>query len=557
MKKIFTTLLIFTFAVSAYSQQYPLFSHYVLNCFGYNPAVAGLTDRGEIKLTYRTQWVDLEEAPETRIATGQGKIKNTSIGIGGYMYKDTGGKLERQGGNLALAYGLKLSENAILSVGLSGGLYQMNLDRDFNVTNEDDPRLADATGGMWFTDFSGGVMLKTGKAYVGLSVPQIFEPNFNFENVAETGAKNELARHYYLMGGYRMPVKPNIIEFEPSALIKVVDKTPVQFEVTGRVLLKNMFWVGASYRSDKTAAFLAGIEWKDFEIGYAFDAATSDLRRVSSGTHEITLGVRFGKGKDRDGDGIPDHKDKCPDEPGTEENDGCPEEEAIADNEEEEEETDGMEDDDHDGIRNDVDKCPRIPGTASNGGCPIDDRDRDGIVDHMDKCPDIPGALVTEGCPAEDTDEDGLVDALDKCPTEPGPAYTKGCPIEGASGEVNPLVKNLMANIPIRNVYFDTDKDFIRKQYFSDLNQLAKFLVENKEIKVSLSGHADERNSLEYNIDLSKRRVESVLFYLLNRDVNREQLIAEYYGETRPADVRKGEASFQLNRRVELQFVIE
>ncbi|MFM6923884.1 MAG: thrombospondin type 3 repeat-containing protein [Ferruginibacter sp.] len=73
---------------------------------------------------------------------------------------------------------------------------------------------------------------------------------------------------------------------------------------------------------------------------------------------------------------------------------------------------------DGDGILDSLDKCPDVAGLASLQGCP--DRDGDGITDAEDKCPDVPGLARYQGCPIPDTDKDGINDEVDKCPTVPG-----------------------------------------------------------------------------------------------------------------------------------------
>ncbi len=129
---------------------------------------------------------------------------------------------------------------------------------------------------------------------------------------------------------------------------------------------------------------------------------------------------------DRDGDGIPDHSDACPDEPedfdGFEDEDGCPEP-----------------DNDRDGVPDAQDRCPNVPGPASNQGCPSEDRDGDGIPDHLDRCPDdaedVDGYMDEDGCPDPDNDGDGLVDSVDRCPNEAGPLENQGCPVTDRDGD--------------------------------------------------------------------------------------------------------------------------
>lgn len=117
------------------------------------------------------------------------------------------------------------------------------------------------------------------------------------------------------------------------------------------------------------------------------------------------LNLTFRGKKDRDGDGIADKRDECPDTPGLKEFNGCPD-------------TDG------DGIPDKDDSCPDVPGVKELNGCP--DADGDGITDASDECPDVAGLKVFNGCP--DTDGDSIVDALDSCVDVAGLAEFNGCP---------------------------------------------------------------------------------------------------------------------------------
>jgi outer membrane protein OmpA-like peptidoglycan-associated protein len=130
---------------------------------------------------------------------------------------------------------------------------------------------------------------------------------------------------------------------------------------------------------------------------------------------------------DRDGDGIPDGVDACPDDPedkdGFQDEDGCPDP-----------------DNDGDGIPDALDKCPNEPedkdGFQDADGCPDPDNDGDGIPDTIDKCPNDPedkdGFEDEDGCPDLDNDGDGFPDAVDKCPNDPetvnGFEDDDGCP---------------------------------------------------------------------------------------------------------------------------------
>jgi OmpA-OmpF porin, OOP family len=161
------------------------------------------------------------------------------------------------------------------------------------------------------------------------------------------------------------------------------------------------------------------------------------IENRSGWQHGLGLVLNFGE-PDRDGDGISDKEDVCPDVPGLKALKGCPDRDGdgISDNADVCPDVAGLAnlmgcpDRDGDGIADGDDKCPDLKGPAATLGCP--DRDSDGVMDTEDECPDVPGIAAMKGCP--DTDNDGITDAKDKCPREAGPAATMGCPDRDGDG---------------------------------------------------------------------------------------------------------------------------
>ncbi|MEM7605696.1 MAG: OmpA family protein, partial [Myxococcota bacterium] len=127
---------------------------------------------------------------------------------------------------------------------------------------------------------------------------------------------------------------------------------------------------------------------------------------------------------DRDGDGLADDVDACPDEPedfdGFEDGDGCPDDQ----------------DTDSDGVPDAIDLCVTdaedADGQQDSDGCPDLDDDLDGIPDEADRCrvdaEDRDGWRDEDGCPDPDNDGDSILDTDDRCPDEPGPEAEGGCP---------------------------------------------------------------------------------------------------------------------------------
>ncbi len=254
---------------------------------------------------------------------------------------------------------------------------------------------------------------------------------------------------------------------------------------------------------------------------------------------------------DNDGDGIPDVEDECPDEPededGFEDADGCPDP-----------------DNDGDGIPDVEDKCPDEPededGDRDDDGCPEDpaDSDNDGIVDSEDECPDEPededGFEDADGCPDPDNDGDGIPDVDDECPLEKevknGFEDEDGCPDEE-------LARVDEKRIEItENIHFRTDSDeIVGRRSFDTLDAVSSILTSRLDIRVRIEGHTDSRGGRRHNLQLSRRRARSVKRYLVERGIDADRIETEGYGENKPIASNQTEEGRAENRRVEFHII--
>ena len=118
-------------------------------------------------------------------------------------------------------------------------------------------------------------------------------------------------------------------------------------------------------------------------------------------------------------------------------------------------------------------------------------------------------------------------------------------------------------SIVLENIYYDLDKAEIRSDAALELDKLVTILEDNPEIKIELSSHTDSRQTVAYNDDLSKRRAQSAVDYIISNGIDAGRLIARGYGESQlltsddeinkiPAEEAK-EAAHQRNRRTEFK----
>ena len=253
---------------------------------------------------------------------------------------------------------------------------------------------------------------------------------------------------------------------------------------------------------------------------------------------------------DRDADGIVDHLDSCPDIKGMASAKGCPDidGDGITDNDDQCPDVfgtaamKGCPDKDGDGITDKDDKCPDEAGTVAMNGCP--DKDNDGIADPDDDCPETAGTPEMHGCP--DKDGDNVADKEDKCPDVAGIIANKGCP------EVKEEVKKVLATA-LQGIQFETGKDIIRSSSFPILNKVVKVLNEHPEYKLSIEGHTDNQGDAARNMDLSDRRANSVMKYLISKKIDAGRLRAQGFGETVPVETNDTDAGRAKNRRVEFK----
>jgi outer membrane protein OmpA-like peptidoglycan-associated protein len=266
---------------------------------------------------------------------------------------------------------------------------------------------------------------------------------------------------------------------------------------------------------------------------------------------------------DRDGDGIKDTLDKCPDDPedfdGFEDADGCPDpdndRDGVPDSDDKCPNLPGPPPDgcpvssggdrDGDGIPDDVDKCPDDPedfdGFEDADGCPDPDNDHDGIPDVDDLCPNDPedkdGFEDADGCPDPDNDKDGILDKNDKCPNEPetynGFQDEDGCPDRGRVVVTGTAIELLDA------IEFTADTANLKKTALPILDLVVATLKGNPRlVLVEVQGHAT-RGDAKRSMALSTARANAVVSYLVGRGIGATRLTAQGYGDTQPRDRTK------------------
>ena len=320
MKKLGYILVFLALEQISVAQQLPLYSQYLYNKFLINPAHAGSDGYASINLTAREQWIGYDGAPKTyslsiqfrRLKRGY-KLQKTifnntryrpktdgKIGLGGYIFSDRNGIVQRTGFQMTYSYHMWIQDYTQLSFGLALEGYHFIVKSDLSSFEDpDDPWLNNnLRKGVFVPDADFGVYLLNPRYDVGFSCQQLFGSAAKIGEYAYN--KFKMYRHYYLFGSYSFRTDVRT-ELEPSALLKMSELLRPQADIGLTYVYDRTFWTGLTYRTG--GAIIANFRFKfvpsnvkltSVYFGYAFDFTTNKIQKATYGTHEITIALKFG-----------------------------------------------------------------------------------------------------------------------------------------------------------------------------------------------------------------------------------------------------------------------
>ncbi len=277
------------------AQQLPQYSQYMLNEMAINPAVAGKDDYADVRSNSRYQWVGITDAPRTYMLTAHGPIKGKNMGLGMNLYTDIVGPTRRTGISLAYAYHLKLKKDIHLSMGLSAGVLQWGIDGSKLTLHDDgDQSLLNTYQTTYVPDFGAGLYFhKKDRFYLGIAVPQLYQsPIALYSGSSKT---SKLVSHFNINGAYKFDLGDDF-KIEPSFLVKYEMPAPPKIDAGLRFIYKGQIWIGGAYRHNDAFTALVGFMYKNYlMIGYSYDYTTTNIKKYTSGTHELMLGIHFSR----------------------------------------------------------------------------------------------------------------------------------------------------------------------------------------------------------------------------------------------------------------------
>ncbi|MUP42126.1 PorP/SprF family type IX secretion system membrane protein [Christiangramia aestuarii] len=313
-------LLLFNFSAIKAQEVIPTYSDYLTdNLYLIHPSMAGASNYDQIRLTGRTQWFDVQDAPNLQTLAFNSRV-GEKIGLGGIAFRDENGNFSKVGAYATFAYHLMFSRSTAdlnqLSFGISGGIIQHRLDT--SGFSRFDPILGQSTNDI-FANMDLGISYYVRDLYFHFAAKNILTVQ---RDLFYSDAVPSNMRKYLFSAGYVFTLNPNDPwDFEPSILLQAREATN---EMAVDANLKAYYevdfgdvWGGISYRNSfesteytsegeevrrqqlRYITPFVGVDYKKFVFGYTFSYQLNSLVLSNGGFHQITLGYNFGESRER------------------------------------------------------------------------------------------------------------------------------------------------------------------------------------------------------------------------------------------------------------------
>ena len=329
MKSFFkrsATMLMLGVGTVAHAQQNIQFTQYIFNSMSVNPAYTGYKEEWFGQLGLRSQWVGLEGAPETGTVSIDGVADpyHRRHGVGLQATVDRLGPQSATSVYANYAFRLRLNEEDTqrLSFGVGAGVTQYSLDGNkLNPNDQVDGILPPGRISNFIPDVRFGIYYYNPRWYAGVSVMDLLSGDqsnniFWWDNTTTDNIRRR--RHVYFIGGALIDFNSGL-KLRPSLLVKEDFKGPTSMDVNAMFIFDNRFWIGGGWRTGVTvfkreynrvsgnslnrrnavAAIAQLYVTPQLRVGYSYDYILSQLNSVQNGSHEITLGITFGRRANR------------------------------------------------------------------------------------------------------------------------------------------------------------------------------------------------------------------------------------------------------------------
>ncbi|WP_435261649.1 PorP/SprF family type IX secretion system membrane protein [Tenacibaculum sp. nBUS_03] len=291
MKKQFY-ILFFLASLSVIAQNtadYTVFS-YNLNLA--NPAFVGKNEKIQLTTNYKKVWAGIENSLSTSVVSFSGPFNN-GIGLGITILRDHFYLFNETIASVEASYSVQINDRNSFLFGIKaqGAFFNADLNT-INTQTANDP-LFTSTINNFRPNFSLGIALKNEKYFAHIALLDVLE------NSRFSGNSNLISNQSHLKinagGGFYSSLSDNL-KLTSTALIRIIEGTPLSFDLTSMLEINKQFDIGFTYRWNNAVMgniLIEATSWA--QLGYSYGFSINDIAKYNNGTHEFFLRIYFNK----------------------------------------------------------------------------------------------------------------------------------------------------------------------------------------------------------------------------------------------------------------------
>ena len=331
MKFLYSIIIFIFLSLSGWCQAKPSYTQYILNNYILNPAITGIENYTDVKVSFRNQWTGIDGGPVTGYITIHGPIDKedtrtsaTSFemtglnprgkdywaqytappphhGIGMTIMNDKAGYINRWSLYGSYAYHKPIGNRTTLAAGINIGLSSVNLDRSkiyFGNLDPNDPAIGYANNELTRIkpELGAGLWLYSSHYFAGFSVLNVIPGKNSFVKNDKYGVY--YTPNYFLTAGYRFSLDDNF-NLLPSFMFQYWQPQLSGTHINLKLQYRDVMWAGAGYRISSLISgysALVGLNISNtINATYSYElSTTSRLKNYTGNTHEVLIGFIFG-----------------------------------------------------------------------------------------------------------------------------------------------------------------------------------------------------------------------------------------------------------------------
>ena len=319
LKHYILTLGIVLISASLDAQQVYQFSQYQQNLYILNSATAGQNNYLDLTMSYRNQWVGIENSPTTYYVSAnmplgkrldvkpeQSSTRISSPGkyhqlkrksfhaVGFFAAQDSYGPYGLNIVSASYAFHLPVADELSISFSPNVSFNSVTFDPNKAVVETlGDPTYSNYIGTRNQSsqlDINVAFWMYHSNFFLGYSSDQLIQDRLRLSSEV---SMEEIKAHHNVIGGYKFRLN-SALSLTPSVLVKYVSQAPLSADINVRLDIQDRYWAGITYRNSNTLAGMLGLYLNNtFRLGYSFDFTMSSIQTQNVGSHEIVLGINF------------------------------------------------------------------------------------------------------------------------------------------------------------------------------------------------------------------------------------------------------------------------